>query len=788
MYKIYVLWVLTFLSFVTFAQQPDDKIKVSGKITNYWTGEGIAGASIIIKSTHVGTTTNEHGEYIFYTSPGRYVITFSSVGYISTQKDIDVIKNVVVNIELKDDTYNLEEVEVLSERENANVLKAAMGRNTISGTSIRSIPAFMGEIDVVRGLLTLPGVSSVGEGSVGFNVRGGGVDQNLILQDGVLLFNPSHVFGFFSAFNGSMVKSTTLHKNSLPSKFGGRLSSVLEVNLQEGDYKNYTGEVGLGLGATKFLVSGPVLKERLSFAVGARISHLNWMLSIPKSEDVNNSKVDFQDYNVKLSYLLGDKSKLAYSGYYSNDGFRFPNDTLLHWSTLNHSLLYQNNISDNLGIDVTLAHGAYQYDIGDEVGFDAYKIESYIKHSSAKIHTEYFVNDRLTVNGGVDGILYQFSPGVRSAASDLSKIEPKSLQKEKSIEASVYLEMDYSLFNRMNVIAGLRYSQFYTLGGGVQYVYDGYRSIPNLTDTLYYGNNEVINHYGGVEPRLSFMYQLTPFSSLKGSYNRTRQYIHLISNTASSLPTDIWKPSSRYFEPETMDQLSIGYFRNMRENMFEFSAELFYKWIEGIVDYRDGAKLVMNDALETELLTGTSNAYGLELYINKRKGKWTGWSSYTFSRVFRQIDGGTKETRINNGDPYPANYDKPHNFALTINNKPNPVFEFGATFTYSTGRPVTVPNGIYATSNMANVFAFSSRNGGRIPDYHRLDLSATFYSKPHVDRKVFLSWTVAVYNVYARKNAYSVFYENKEGAPPKAYKFSVLGSAFPSMSLNINFK
>lgn len=785
--KHLLLLVLMILSCQIYSQSSTSRtVKLSGRVTNVWTGEGIFSVNVYIESSNVGTSTDDNGYYELTVPKGTFRVLFSRIDLNLESVLVDVIEDKTLNIQMKEQIYNLDAVTVYSEKQDAQIKSLDVGKSTLSIERITSLPSFMGESDVIKSLILLPGVSTVGEGSSGFNVRGGGVDQNLILQDGGLIFNPSHVFGFFSVFNPAVVNNATLYKSGVPAKYGGRLSSVLNVDLKEGDYQNYHMNAGLGIVSSKLAFDGPIIKDKLSFLIGSRASYSDWLLQTAKASEFANSSASFLDLNLKFSYILNDKNKISYSGYYSKDGFGFASDTTFDWSTFNHSLLWKHIISDKAVLDFKLVKGTYAYNIDDPEGFNSFVIASRIDHYTLGTDFSYEFSPQSKLEIGAEAIGYRFAPGTQKPIDSQSGVEYIKIENEKALETGFYVENEYKITPKLSVRGGLRYSAYFNYGSGTDYLFAAgdSKKMENIIDTVTYDQGELIQSYGGFEPRLNFNYLINESSSVKISYNRTRQYLHLISNTAAVTPTDFWKTSNRYIKPEIGDQYSIGYFKNLRNNSIEVSAEAYYKQAQNIVDFKDGSKLLMNEYIEADLITGTSEAYGLELFLNKKTGSLTGWVGYTYARILRTVNGKYEDEIINNGDPYPANYDKPHDFTFAMNYDKNPVIRYGINFSYSSGRPTTVPLGVHSLSNLTNVFYYSERNQNRIPDYHRMDLSMTIKSKPKVDRLWKMSWTFAIYNVYGRKNAYSVFFENKYGSPPKAYQLSVLGSPFPSLTVN----
>ena len=772
------------------------EVLLSGRVKSYYTGMGINGATIFIESLDKGTYTNIEGYYEMVVPKGLFL---TKIDHLNMREEIlvlDITSDTTINVELKEDILKLDEITVFAETPDKNVVSLDVGKNNIDIKKLTSVPTFMGEPDVIKSLMLLPGVTTVGEGASGFNVRGGSVDQNLISQDGGLIFNPSHVFGFFSVFNPAIVNNATLYKGGIPAKYGGRLSSVLNIDLIEGDFREYHVEGGIGLVSSKLAINGPIIKNKLSFVIGGRISYSDWLLHQSNNLSLKNSTAAFQDFNVKLSYLLNDNNKIFYSGYLSHDTFGLatsPNDlatSIFDWATINHVLGWNHVFSENTSMNLNYAIGEYSYDIENEdTGFNSFHIDSKIDYQNIRAEITHAFNEKNNLNFGSEATFYWFEPGLQQPVGDSSGVERIELEHEKSIEFAVYAEDEFELSERFSVRGGLRFSLYQNLGPGTDYLYDpnDSKNVDNIIDTVTYQNNEKIAQYQGFEPRLNLNYKLTSASSLKASYNRTRQYLHLISNSTAVTPSDLWKTSNLYIPPEIGDQYSLGYFRNFLDNSIETSVELYYKQSTNVIDFKNGVELLMNQNIEADLIRGESEAYGIEFFVNKKMGKLTGWVSYTLSRSLRQFKGEFDDETINLGEQFPSNYDKPHDITLVMLYQSSPLVEFGLNFTYNTGRPTTAPETLYHISNLTNVFSYSLRNQERNPDYHRLDLSVTLKSKPKIDRKWRMSWTFAVYNVYGRKNAYSVFFKNDYGSPPQAYKLSVLGSIFPSVMVNFEF-
>lgn len=788
--------VIFFFLFFAFAQtsllaQKGDEYSsvLRGTVKSKYTGEPIIGATIYFESLEKGTTTDLEGRFKIKVPNGKFKVRFSSVNMKREILILDIIKDKDIIVELKDETLNLDEVTVFAERRDANVKSLDMGKTELNIKRLNAIPSFMGEPDIIKGIMLLPGVSTVGEGASGYNVRGGSVDQNLIIQDGALIFNPSHVFGFFSVFNPLIVKNSTLYKSAIPAQYGGRLSSVLDVELKEASYQDYKIEGSVGMVSSKLAVQLPIIKDKLSVLVGGRGSYSDWLLQRSKNLDLQKSTANFYDFNAKAQYILNKNNKISYSGYYSGDQFNLASTTTYKWFTNNQVIDWIHSFNERLDMDVRYVYGQYNYDLENEDNLDSFTIKSNITYHNISVIYNYSLNENHKLNAGLSGYYYMFSPGTREPFGANSGWDFDKLEDEQSYEYSIFMEDEMKINDIISVKAGLRYNGFMNVGEGSDFIYTNGQPRQNkyITDTLYYTKGEKIASFGGFEPRLSVNYSINSNSSVKASYNRMRQNLHLISNTAASAPTDIWKTSNYYLEPEISDQYSLGYFRNFRDNVFETSVEIYYKKGSNIVEYKNGAELIMNQNVEADLVSGESMAYGIEFWVNKKIGKVNGWAGYTYSRSFRKVNGNFDDEIISDGDWYSSNIDKPHDFTLALTYKSSPLVDFGLNFVYNTGRPVTAPQLTYDLDLNTNIMSYSLRNQERIPDYHRLDLSMTVRSKPKVDRRWRMSWTLGVYNLYGRKNAYSVFYKNELNSPPGVYKLAVLGSAFPSLSINFEF-
>ena len=766
---------------------------ISGYIKEAKTGEGIIGGTVYVEELKKGTATNQYGFYSITLPAGNYHIAFSYIGLKKERKHIILYSSGTFNMELSEKYIRLHEVIITSETEDLNITGVQMGKSSMNIKTIKTIPAFLGEVDVISSLMLFPAVSTVGEGAAGFNVRGGDVGQNLILLDDAPIFNSSHVFGFFSVFNPDAVKNATLYTGSIPAKYGGRLSSILDVKQNEGNLKEFTGKGGIGLVSSRLAIEAPIVKDKCSFIIAGRTTYSDWILQKVPDINVQNSAASFYDVTAKINYTFDNKNKLFLSTYLSDDKFRFGQDTTYNWGTANAVLKYNHIFGEKLFSDFTAVYSNYHYKAYNQPGINSFELEYGIAYKNLKADFTYFLQKH-QLDFGVGTIWYGFQPGTLIPVSEDSNINPVFMEEEQSREMAIYINDEYKIGPKITIMYGLRYSLFHNLGPGNVYIYQD--SIPkdpfSIIDTLQFSKGKVIKSYGGFEPRISVKLGIGPGSSVKLSYNRMRQYIHLISNTTAITPVDIWKTSNKYISPQIGDQITVGYFRNFAKNTIETSIEAYYKKTSNLVEYKDGANLLLNETLEADLLEGKGRAYGIELQAKKKTGRLTGWTSYVYSRSERQVNGEFDEEQINFGEYYPSNWDKPHNLKATGNYRITRRWSFAANFTYSTGRPFTAPYSKYRINSgkllhNISVAIFSQRNQYRIPDYHRLDISVTLGESHRKYRKWKGSWTFSVYNVYGRKNAYSVFYKDVNETLPMPYKLSILGVPFPSLAYNFTF-
>lgn len=786
MKKLTLVFTFMVISALLFGQK---KVTLSGYLKDKSNGEGLIGATIYVEELKIGTSTNVYGFYSISIDPGNYNVTFSYIGYAPVAQTISLTENTSLNMELAEADVNLDEVEISGEKKDQNVTSIEMSVERMDIKTIKKIPQFLGEVDIIRSALLLPGVTTVGEGASGFNVRGGNIDQNLILLDEAPVYNSSHLFGFFSVFNPDAVKDFTLYKGGIPAQFGGRLSSVMDVHQKEGNLKKISGSGNISLVSSKLTLEGPIKKDKSSFMIAGRRSYADLMAKA--AGQLQNSDAYFYDLNLKLNYILNEKNRIFLSGYLGDDVFNFDGDFEARWGNKTTSLRWNHLFNSKIFSNLTLVYSDYSYSLGVPSGSFAFEWESHIYNYNVNYDFTVFATPKNTLKFGMNSTYYRFLPGKAEGKGETSIFNKIEIEQERAWEPAIYVSNEQKITSLLTLQYGLRYSMFMNLGPGDENEYENGQPIqdpgdPNsvneITGTTHYDRYELIKGFDGFEPRLAVNYRLNDRSSVKASYNRMRQYIHLVSNTTSAIPVDVWKPSGRYVKPATADQVALGYFRNFNNNKFEASTEVYYKNFYDLLDYVDGAELLLNQTLEQELLSGDGRAYGLEVQIKKKEGKFTGWISYTLSRTERKVEG------INNNDYYPSNYDKTHDVSVVAMYQINEKWDIGANFTFMTGRPITYPDAKYEFGDIV-VPNYSNRNGARTPSYHRLDLSANLTPKRKEGQKWEGSWNFSVYNFYARRNPYSIFFRQNEDNPQitEAYRLSILGSFFPSVGYTFKF-
>ena len=768
-----------------------EKFTISGYITDYESGETLIGATALVKELGNGAVSNEYGFYSISVPEGSYTLELSCIGFGNIIKSVSLSANYKLDVELGEMKNELAEVVVTAKEEDSNVREVSMSVNKLDITTIKSMPTLLGEVEIIRSLQLLPGVNSVGEGATGFNVRGGSIDQNLILLDEAPVYNSSHLFGFFSVFNPDAVKDVKLYKGGIPSRYGGRLSSILDVRMKEGNKKKLNINGGVGFIFSRLSVEAPIIKDKSSLIVAARRSYIDVLAKPFLSESLNGRELNFYDLTLKTNYDINDKNRLFISGYFGRDNFGFGDQAGFNWGNKTGTIRWNHLFSERLFSNLTFYFSDYDYQI--KFGNDSqnkFDWNASIQNIGVKPEFSFFLKPGNLLKFGGQSILYTFDPGNAVGVSE-GEERDFSLPQKYAMENAVYVENEIDITTTIKANYGLRLSSFTYLGKGTAYEYaDG---IPGerryATSATEYDDWESIKTYYNFEPRLSLQMQLSSNNSIKGSYNRTTQYIHLVSNTTAATPVDVWTPSTNNIRPSTADQVAFGYFQNLNDNTYELSAEVYYKTMNNLVDYIDGADLLLNQFIEGDLIEGEGRAYGIELMAKKTKGKFNGWLSYTLARTERQTPG------INGGEWYASRFDQLHNLSLTGFYEINDRWTTSANFAFNTGSPTTFPTTRYTIQGFVVPHnANEERNNVRLPNYHRLDLSITRKGKIKEGKRWTGDWVFSVYNVYNRKNAFSIFFAQEDGRIPigssvntDAYRLSVIGSFIPSVSYNFKF-
>ena len=786
--KTLILLFLLFAFTTSFAQ---DRFTLSGIISDAKSNETLIGVNIASKNTKAFTVTNEYGFYSLTLPKGEYEISISYVGFQTIEETISLTENTKRNYSLSDSGQQLQEV-VITEKSKSNISKPEMSVNKMSIATIKQMPVVLGEVDVLKAILFLPGVTNAGEGQSGFNVRGGGADQNLILLDEATIFNSSHVFGFFSVFNPDAIKDLKLYKGGIPARFGGRASSVLDIYQKDGNSKDFHVNGGIGLISSRLLAEGPIVKDKGSFLVGGRASYAHLFLKLTDNKNV----AYFYDLNTKLNYKLNKNNNVYVSGYFGRDIFSLNQSFTNTYGNSTLNVRWNHLYSDKVFSNLSMIYSDYYY--GLQLDFVGFNWNSGIKNYNLKYDFKYYASDKLKLSYGANAIYYNFNPGTIEPINATSGINFKQLDKKYALEPALYIDAEQKLTDKLAVNYGLRYSLFYRLGNSTVNLYTNDQPVSYDADlkiyekakpigTEYFGRNKTMANFNNFEPRLSVAYEFNTNQSVKASYNRMVQYLQLVSNTSSPTPLDVWTPSDRYIKPQFADQVAVGYFSNLADGKYSIEVESYYKKIKNRMDYIDGADLIANEAIEQVILNGEMRSYGLELLVRKNTGKLNGWIAYTISKSQQKTPGRTpNEVGINNGDWYRSAYDKLHNLAVTSTYNLNKKWTLGANFTLQTGQPVTYPNGQYVYQGVT-IPSYGLRNENSLPTYHHLDFSATYIPKPDKKKGRQGEWVFSIYNIYGRKNAASIsFRQNQDTGSNEAIKLSIFGIV-PSVSYNFKF-
>ncbi|MDX2188935.1 MAG: TonB-dependent receptor [Bacteroidota bacterium] len=759
--RIAISIILLMLSKTSFCD--DDaagKVSMSGYIKDAKNGEDIIGATVYVKELKTGATTNSYGFYSVTLPKGTYNILISYIGYKSIENQIVINENITQNFMLQVESITTDEVLVSAHPKDENVNNIQMSMNRLTVDQMKKVPVMFGEIDIIKNIQQLPGVQSVGEGSSAFFVRGGSSDQNLILLDEAPVYNASHLAGIFSVFNGDAIKSADIYKGGIPAQFGGRLSSVVDIRTRDGNSQKLSGTASIGLLSSKATLEGPIIRDKGSFIVSARRSYFDVFLKASSDKDIKNTTLYFYDINAKLNYQLGKRDRIYLSGYYGQDVFKSGNFGL-SWGNATTSLRWSHVFNNRLFMNTSGIFSDFNYSLGLTSGVQAFEWVANIQEQSLKQDYSYLLNINNELKFGVQICNKSFQPGVITPKSDNSIFREVKMPLNNALEYALYISNEQKIWNRLHLQYGLRFTTFQN-NGNTTYIYanNNISSKNNITDTISNNYYQVDKTYFGLEPRLGVKFNVDEKSSIKASYNHTYQYIHQLSNSASPLPITMWVPSSRYIAPQTSDQIALGYFHNLLDNTIECSLEGYYKWLNNTIDFKDNAQLLMNPAIETEVLRGTGYSYGAELMVKKSSGKFTWTAAYTLSWTKLKIPG------INNGNEYFASWDRRHNINASLFYEINKRWSVGTSWMYGSGRPITLPAGKY-TFEQTSVLIYNERNGERTPDFHRLDLSVNLKSKVKPNRKWSSEWNFSIYNVYNRKNPFSVYTRNEEVPNPE---------------------
>jgi hypothetical protein len=753
------------------------KYTISGTVKDEATGEQLIGATIRIKEIpQSGTLTNSYGFYSISAPEGEYTLLFSYIGYETVTRQVSLHQSQAINISLPSRTDLKEVVINANAPNNDNIVSPQMGVEKLNMAQINQVPVLLGERDILKTISLLPGVKSAGEGNTGFYVRGGASDQNLILLDEATVYNASHFFGFFSTFNSDAIKDVSLYKGGMPAEFGGRLSSVLDIKMNEGNNKNFTVQGGLGLISSRIKVEGPIVKDKGSFMISARRTYIDFFLKASSDTTIKGSSIYFYDLNAKANYHFDDKNAIYLSGYFGKDVLGLKNTFGTNWGNSTGTIRFNHLFNNRLFSNTSLVYSNYNYTVQSFSSNDNFKATSQITDVNLKEDLQYSMGNDHTLKFGLNILHHEIAPG-DITTSQSSSFNNKHVERRYGFENAAYVSDEWKATNKLTLLYGLRLSGMFLLGPGTFKTYD---AAGNTLTSATYTSGANVKSYFNLEPRFSASYILNDENSVKFSYNRNTQNIHLLSNSTSSTPTDLYVMSSNNIKPEIADQLSTGWFKNFKDNTYEFSAEIYYKWLQNQIDYKDGAQLIVNQDVESLLTYGSGRAYGLELFLKKKYGRFNGWIGYTLSRTERKFDA------INHGNYYPARQDRTHDLSVVGIYQLNKRWTFSSTFIYGTGNAVTYPTGKYNVGGLTT-YSYSERNGYRLPSSNRLDIGATLEGKEH--KKYHSSWTFGVYNVYAHRDPYIITFRDSKTVPgtTEAVETSIFATRIPSITWNFKF-
>ena len=771
--NLFIFIIIIFTVNFSFAQQETHTL--SGFIYDGESGETLIGANVFIKELGIGTASNEYGFYSITAPSAQFTVEFSFVGYKKKPVKVDFNESQKLDVSISSTSYNLSEVVVLDEKADVNVKSTEMGTAEIAPKAVEKVPVIFGEKDILKTIQLLPGIASAGEGNSGFIVRGGSADQNLIILDEAPVYNASHLLGFFSVFNSDAIKNAKIIKGISSPEYGGRLSSVLDISMKDGSTKNYTAYGGIGLISSRLTVEGPIVENEGSFILSGRRTYADLFFPLFGDEQIENSTLYFYDFNGKLNYRLGENDRLFLSGYMGRDIFNFDNEFGFDWGNSTATLRWNHIFNEKLFSNTTLIYSDYNYDITIEDSEQSTTVTSGIRDINLENDYQYYYNSNNTFKFGLNGIFHTFNPGEISVSGN-TNFNSKKIDNIYALEGNAYFGHELKINEIFKVNYGVRYSTFNLIGEGKVYSFD---ELGNVTNTKTYEAGEMIKSYNHIEPRLSLNYLLNETSSIKLGYARNTQNIHLLSTSSTTTPVDVWQPSTSIVKPETSDLIAIGYFKNLSNNEYVTSVELYYKDMRNLIEYKNGANIFLNEFIESQLVFGDGWSYGIELYAEKKLGDFTGWLSYTLSTTRRKFD------KIDDGESFPARQDRTHDFSVVAIYKLNENWSLSANWIYYTGLAATYPSGKYEIEGQT-VNLYTERNGYRMPDYHRLDLGATYYFNKSDNRE--MSLTFSAYNVYARENAYRINFEQSEIDPNKTQAVKLaLFSIVPSITFNFRF-
>ena len=759
---------------------------LSGTIYNATNGGGVPELAIVVKGTNIGAVTDKTGAYTIELPAGVNLIETNSLGFEKVQKRIIIYNNGRFDLILSEAYEGLEEV-IVEANVDRNVDEVNAGKTQINVKEIRNIPLVLGERDIFKVAATLPGISSAGEGASGYNVRGGKTDQNLVLLDDGIIYNPAHFFGIFSAINPYTTNQVDIYKGNIPAKFGGRLSSVFDIETKDASIEKLSGEVSIGPVTGNLVLEIPLVKEKSAILIGGRATYADWILRSLDDEELNKSKASFYDIIAKYNHRFDENNDLKVTGYYSKDAFSITSDSIYGYSNRLATINWSHKFNEENRGEIILSNSQYKFNIDfDGQTNTDFELGYVINESELKLNLKHFRNAH-NIDYGFSSKIYNVAPGFIDPKNSESIVKSVAVPDERALESALYISDIYKVSDELTVNAGVRFSIFNALGASAQNIYqEGLpKSEGTLIETKEFGKNEVIETYAAPEFRVAARYFIKPDFSIKGSFNTNYQYIHTLSNNTTVSPIDTWKLSDINIKPQHATQYSLGLFKNFSENAIELSLEGYYKKMDDILDYKVGAQLLLNETIEREVLQGDGKAYGIEVLLKKTKGRLNGWVGYTYSRSFVRLDGDSPEEIVNNGDFFPSNYDKPHDFSVVGNYKLTQRFSLSANFVYQTGRPVTIPVGNFVIDGSEFVF-YSDRNSFRIPDYYRLDISVNIEGNHKIKKFAHSFWNISIYNVLGRNNPYSVFFVTEAGEI-KAYQSSIFSIPIPTITYNFRF-